>query len=92
MLNPEVYKRTYGIKCCYIMNDLPPLFIFKPLLGNAIVLTSPYITNTYFGNHPADRWNEYVQKCVEFCKKNNGILRTLSTDAKKNFGVLITIA
>jgi hypothetical protein len=71
MLNPEVYKRTYGIKCCYIMNDLPPLFIFKPLLGNAIVLTSPYITNTYFGNHPADRWNEYVQKCVEFCKKNN---------------------
>lgn len=70
MLDHAVYKRTYGIKCCHIMDDFPPLFIFNPLLGNKIVATSPYITDTNFGDHPTDRWNEYVEKCVEFSRKN----------------------
>ena len=50
MLNQEIYKKTYGINCRYIMDGLPPLFIFKPLFGNVIVTTSPYLTNTHFGN------------------------------------------
>jgi len=70
MFNPEVYKKTYGFKCHYIMDGLPPLYIFKPLFGNIIVTTSPYFTDTHFGNHSADRWNEYVLKCVEFSKKH----------------------
>ena len=70
MFNHEVYKKTYGFKCHYIMDGLPPLYIFKPLFGNIIVATSPYFTDTHFGNHSADRWNEYVLKCVEFSRKH----------------------
>ena len=70
MLNHEVYKKTYGIKCHYIMDGLPPLYIFKPLFGNAMVATSPYLTDTDFGDHSKGRWNEYVQKCIEYSKKN----------------------
>ena len=66
MLNQEIYKKTYGINCRYIMDGLPPLFIFKPLFGNVIVTTSPYLTNTHFGKPSTDRWSEYVQKCVKF--------------------------
>jgi len=70
MFNHEVYKKSYGIKCCYIMDSFPPLFIFKPLFGNIIITTSPYFTDTHFGSHSADKWNEYVLKCVEFGKKH----------------------
>ena len=52
------------------MDGFPPLFMLKPWFGNAILATSPYFTDTYFGDSPTDRWHEYVQKCIEFSKKN----------------------
>lgn len=70
MFNHEVHKKTYGIRCYNLLDGFPPLFVFKPLFGNAIVTTSPYFTDTHFGDHSTDRWKEYVHKCVGLSKKN----------------------
>ena len=70
MFDHEVYKKIYGVKRYSIMDGLPPLFILKSWLGYNIVTTSPYFYDTHFGDHSTDRWGEYVQKCVEFSKKN----------------------
>jgi len=70
MFDHEVYKKIYGVKCYSIMDGLPPLFMLKSWFGYNIVTTSPYFYDTHFGDHSTDIWKEYVQKCVEFSRKN----------------------